>query len=95
MTDGDRPDLQKLAMFDIIHAPRPWKFPDATPKESAVTDLKRRVRNLIADLENRPDLIYPPGPDWDPVRDHWFNCGQDEAYDNVIDWLYNILGEER
>lgn len=92
MTDDDRPDLQKLAMFDIIHAPRPWKFPATTPEKRVMTDIEKGVRDLISRLENMP---YQPGLWPDPVIDRWYTNGQDDAYDNVLDWLYNILGEKR
>jgi hypothetical protein len=54
--------------------------------------LEQRVRALIASLEAwTPVPSFPP----DPVRDHWFDRGMDEAYDDVIWRLYtDVLGEE-
>lgn len=54
-------------------------------------DVEARVRALIERLEQLP-AYEKPATD----RDHWFQCGMDEAYDNVIDWLYrDVLQEER
>lgn len=51
-----------------------------------------RIRFLIAELEDwAPRRSHLP----DAIRDHWFNSGMDEAYDNMLDRLYWIIGEER
>jgi hypothetical protein len=54
-------------------------------------DVEHRVRALIQRIE----AINTYQPDGES-RTHWFNCGMDEAYDNVLDWLYrDVLNEER
>lgn len=53
--------------------------------------LEERVRALIERIED----INTHQPDG-TQRTHWINCGMDEAYDNVLDWLYrDVLQEER
>lgn len=55
-------------------------------------DIEARVRALIDRMENRPPDKQPPAT----PRDHWLACGKDEAYDNVLGWLYAyVLLEER
>jgi hypothetical protein len=68
-------------------------------------DLEARVRQLITELENwEPARPYSELSEAakeggrravDASRDHWLQCGMDEAYDNVIERLYWVLGEER
>jgi hypothetical protein len=54
-------------------------------------DIEARVRALIERLEHRPAYQQPA-----TSRDHWLAYGMDEAYDNVLDWLYtDVLLEER
>lgn len=55
------------------------------------TTMEQRVRALIHRIE-AIDTNKPDGT----VETHWFNRGMDEAYDNVLDWLYrDVLDEER
>lgn len=54
--------------------------------------LEERVRALVEWLESGADVVIGSS---DP-REHWINCGKDEAYDNVLDRLYrDVLQEER
>jgi hypothetical protein len=72
--------------------------PDPDPEHrireraATVSDLEMRIQALITRLENWNETTssHP-----DPVADHWFTRGMDEAYDNVLDQLYWILGVER
>lgn len=62
-----------------------------TPPPQPAQDMEARVRALIERLEQLPYYEKPA-----TSRDHWLLCGQDEAYDNVIEWLYrDVLQEER
>jgi hypothetical protein len=62
-------------------------------------ELEQRIRDYIERLENwtptRGVVVGRKETDDDRARDHWFNCGMDEGYDNALDNLYAILGEER
>lgn len=54
-------------------------------------DIETRVRALIKRIESISTY-----EDHQPEHWQWFNCGMDDAYDNVIDWLYyDVLQEER
>jgi len=56
------------------------------------SEIEQRVRELIERLEHGADVQVGSTTS----RDHWFNCGKDEAYDNVLDWLYcDVLQEQR
>ena len=56
-----------------------------------MSDIEDRVRKLIERIE-AINTYRPDGTS----RTHWFNCGMDEAYDNVLDWLHtDVLQEQR
>lgn len=57
-------------------------------------DIEQRVRQVIEGLERWGRETGGSGHP-DPGADHWFTSGKGEAYDNVIDQLYWVLGEER
>lgn len=68
-------------------------------------ELEQRIRDYIDRLEKwQPARPYAElkaagqrgGEEaYEASRDHWLQSGMDEAYDNVLDQLYGLLGEER
>jgi hypothetical protein len=70
-----------------------------------IAELEDRIRDYTEKLEHwqaprsYPSLVLAAQQGGEAAeeasRDHWMYSGMSEAYDNVLDNLYGILGEER